>query len=129
VERPQRAPERASKPANRPPPPKPPPKPVEHLANEPSPKPQPGADAAHYALVKALQKAPACRQRGGPTGPGRAYVAFGPDGTVRAVEILTDKFRNTPTGSCISLLLWDVTIDPVQDEPPRINKEFEVPEN
>jgi hypothetical protein len=99
-------------------------------ADEPKP-PDPALEhdvtyAAHNALVEALRNAGSCRLQGGPTGLGRAEVAFGPDGAVRAVEILTDRFRNTGTGSCIAMLLWNAKIEPFQGEPPRINKWFEV---
>jgi hypothetical protein len=78
----------------------------------PTATPSPGArtantfdrKAAKRVLDFAAEQVKQCGQPGGPSGPGRVEVRYGPSGKVVAVLLLTERFENTVTASCIRLL-------------------------
>ena len=78
----------------------------------PTATPSPGArtantfdrKAAKRVLDAASEQVKQCGQPGGPSGPGRVEVRYGPSGKVATVVLLTEKFENTPTAACIRML-------------------------
>ena len=72
--------------------------------------------------------ASSCRPRGGPSGAGKARVIYSNDGDVQSVEILTAKFRDTLTGSCVRMVFRRAKIPPFKGEPPTFIKSFTIPE-
>jgi hypothetical protein len=86
-------------------------------------------EAAAAALGNAANLASSCRPRGGPSGPGKARVIYSNDGDVQSVEILTAKFRDTVTGSCVRMVFRRAKIPAFKGEPPTFIKSFTVPED
>jgi protein kinase-like protein len=84
-------------------------------------------EAAATALASAAGLASSCRPPGGPTGDGKLRVIYSNDGDVQSVEILTGKFRETLTGSCIRMVFRRAKIAPFQGEPPTFIKSFTIP--
>lgn len=102
------------------------------VASEPQ-QPQPPAnaavnEAAAAALASSANLASSCRPRGGPAGPGKARVIYSNDGEVQSVEILTAKFRDTLTGSCVRMVFRRAKIPAFKGEPPTFIKSFTIPE-
>jgi chemotaxis protein histidine kinase CheA len=85
-------------------------------------------DAAALALGNAAKLASSCRPQGGPAGPGKARVIYSNDGEVQSVEILTAKFRDTLTGSCVRMVFRRAKIEAFKGEPPTFIKSFTIPE-
>jgi hypothetical protein len=85
-------------------------------------------EAAAAALANSANLASSCRPRGGPAGPGKARVIYSNDGEVQSVEILTAKFRDTLTGSCVRMVFRRAKIPPFKGEPPTFIKSFTIPE-
>jgi hypothetical protein len=85
-------------------------------------------DAAALALGNAAKLASSCRPQGGPAGPGKARVIYTNDGEVQSVEILTAKFRDTLTGSCVRMVFRRAKIEAFKGEPPTFIKSFTIPE-
>lgn len=85
-------------------------------------------EAAAAALANSANLASSCRPRGGPAGSGKARVIYSNDGEVQSVEILTAKFRDTVTGSCVRMVFRRAKIPPFKGEPPTFIKSFTVPE-
>jgi hypothetical protein len=85
-------------------------------------------EAAAAALANSANLASSCRPRGGPAGPGKARVIYSNDGEVQSVEILTAKFRDTLTGSCVRMVFRRAKIPPFKGEPPTFIKSFSIPE-
>jgi hypothetical protein len=85
-------------------------------------------DAAAAALGNSAKLASSCRPPGGATGPGKARVIYSNDGEVQSVEILTAKFRDTLTGSCVKMVFRRAKIPPFKGEPPTFIKSFTIPE-
>jgi DNA polymerase III gamma/tau subunit len=85
-------------------------------------------DAAATALTSAAKLAASCRPRGGPAGAGKARIIYSPDGDVQSVEILTAKFRDTLTGSCVRMVFRRAKIPAFKGEPPTFIKSFTIPE-
>ena len=84
--------------------------------------------AAATALGNAAKLASSCRPRGGPSGDGKARVIYSPEGEVQSVEILTAKFRDTLTGSCVRMVFRRAKIPAFKGEPPTFIKSFTIPE-
>jgi hypothetical protein len=85
-------------------------------------------EAAATALGNSAKLASSCRPRGGPAGEGKARVIYSNDGEVQSVEILTAKFRDTLTGSCVKMVFRRAKIAPFKGEPPTFIKSFTIPE-
>lgn len=85
-------------------------------------------EAAATALGNAAKLASSCRPQGGPSGPGKARVIYSNDGEVSSVEILTAKFRDTLTGSCVRMVFRRAKIEAFKGEPPTFIKSFTIPE-
>jgi len=85
-------------------------------------------DAAAAALGNSAKLASSCRPPGGASGPGKARVIYSNDGEVQSVEILTAKFRDTLTGSCVKMVFRRAKIPPFKGEPPTFIKSFTIPE-
>jgi hypothetical protein len=103
-------------------------------ATEPTPPPPAPAtdppeftDAVASALGEAARRAAACRPRGGPTGEGRVRVVFSPDGKVASFEMLTARFRDTITASCIGIIFRRVQVPAFEGEPKAYLETFSVP--
>lgn len=85
-------------------------------------------DAAKQALDEAASQAKNCRPQGGPSGTGRVQVRYEPSGKVAAVAILTSKFENTTTGSCVRMLFRRAKVPEFTGAPVVVvNKSFEIP--
>jgi hypothetical protein len=85
-------------------------------------------EAAAAALANSANLASSCRPRGGPSGAGKARVIYSNDGEVSSVEILTAKFRDTLTGSCVRMVFRRAKIPPFKGDPPSFIKTFTIPE-
>jgi len=85
-------------------------------------------DAAASALGNAAKLAASCRPPGGAAGAGKARVIYSNDGEVQSVEILTAKFRDTLTGSCVRMVFRRAKIPAFKGEPPTFIKSFTIPE-
>jgi hypothetical protein len=83
---------------------------------------------AAAALANSANLAASCRPRGGPAGAGKARVIYSNDGEVQSVEILTAKFRDTLTGSCVRMVFRRAKIPAFKGEPPTFIKSFTIPE-
>ncbi len=100
---------------------------------EPAAETQPAAnasvnEAAAAALATSASLASSCRPRGGPSGAGKARVIYSQDGEVQSVEILTAKFRDTLTGSCVRMVFRRAKIPAFKGEPPTFIKSFTIPD-
>lgn len=85
-------------------------------------------EAAKSALDDAALQAKNCRPQGGPSGTGRVQVRYEPSGKVAAVSILTGKFENTTTGSCVKMLFRRAKVPEFSGAPVVVvNKSFEIP--
>ena len=85
-------------------------------------------DAAKAALDEAAAQAKNCRPQGGPSGTGRVQVRYEPSGKVANVAILTSKFDNTTTGSCVRMLFRRAKVPEFAGAPVVVvNKSFEIP--
>jgi hypothetical protein len=85
-------------------------------------------DAAKAALDEAAAQAKNCRPQGGPSGTGRVQVRYEPSGKVANVAILTSKFDNTTTGSCVRMLFRRAKVPEFTGAPVVVvNKSFEIP--
>lgn len=84
--------------------------------------------SAREALQNARGLASSCHPNGGPSGPGRVRVIYSPDGNVQSVEILTAKFRDTTTGSCVRMVFRRAKIAAFQGEPTTFLADFAIPE-
>jgi hypothetical protein len=85
-------------------------------------------EAAAAALATSANLAASCRPSGGPAGQGKARIIYSPDGNVQSVEILTAKFRDTLTGSCVRMVFRRAKIPAFKGEPPTFIKSFTIPE-
>lgn len=85
-------------------------------------------DAAAAALGNSAKLASSCRPPGGASGAGKARIIYSNDGEVQSVEILTAKFRDTLTGSCVRMVFRRAKIPPFKGEPPTFIKSFTIPE-
>ncbi|MEY4545183.1 MAG: hypothetical protein RL685_1378 [Pseudomonadota bacterium] len=85
-------------------------------------------EAAKSALDDAAGQAKNCRPAGGPSGTGRVQVRYEPSGRVSNVSILTGKFENTTTGSCVKMLFRRAKVPEFTGVPVVVvNKSFEIP--
>lgn len=85
-------------------------------------------EAAKSALDDAAGQAKNCRPAGGPSGTGRVQVRYEPSGKVSNVSILTSKFDNTTTGSCVKMLFRRAKVPEFTGAPVVVvNKSFEIP--
>lgn len=85
-------------------------------------------DAAKAVLDEAAAQAKNCRPQGGPSGTGRVQVRYEPSGKVANVAILTSKFDNTTTGSCVRMLFRRAKVPEFTGAPVMVvNKSFEIP--
>ena len=102
------------------------------VASEPAKAAAPASasvnEAAAAALANSANLASSCRPRGGPAGAGKARVIYSNDGEVQSVEILTAKFRDTLTGSCVRMVFRRAKIPAFKGEPPSFIKTFTIPE-
>jgi GYF domain 2 len=84
--------------------------------------------AAKAALDEAAGQAKNCRPAGGPSGTGRVQVSYEPSGKVAGVTILTSKFENTTTGSCVRMLFRRAKVPEFTGVPVMVvSKAFEIP--
>jgi hypothetical protein len=97
---------------------------------EPSEESVAGAvgEAAATALGEAARLAASCRPKAGPAGPGKVRVVFSQDGSVQSVDLLTKKFRDTLTGSCVRMVFRRAKIPPFSEPSPTFIKSFSIPE-
>jgi len=85
-------------------------------------------EAAKNALAEAASQAKNCRPAGGPSGTGRVEVHYEPSGKVASVNILTSKFENTTTGSCVRMLFRRAKVPEFTGAPVvTVSKSFEIP--
>jgi chemotaxis protein histidine kinase CheA len=107
-----------------------PPKPPKAEAAAPAAEPANASvnEAAAAALATSANLASSCRPRGGPSGAGKTRVIYSQDGEVQSVEILTAKFRDTLTGSCVKMVFRRAKIPAFKGEPPTFIKSFTIPE-
>lgn len=85
-------------------------------------------EAAKAALAEAASQAKNCRPAGGPSGTGRVEVHYEPSGKVSSVNILTSKFENTTTGSCVRMLFRRAKVPEFTGAPVvTVSKSFEIP--
>ena len=85
--------------------------------------------AAKAVLDAAAASARNCRPPGGLTGTGRVQVIFEPSGKVASVTLLTSRFEDTETGSCVRMVFRRVRVPAFQGAPGIVvNKSFEIPE-
>jgi hypothetical protein len=84
--------------------------------------------AAAAALASSATLASSCRPSGGPSGSGKARIIYAQDGSVASVEILTAKFRDTLTGSCVKMVFRRAKIPAFKGEAPTFIKSFTIPE-
>jgi hypothetical protein len=85
-------------------------------------------EAAKSALAEAATQAKNCRPAGGPSGTGRVEVHYEPSGKVSSVNILTSKFENTTTGSCVRMLFRRAKVPEFTGAPVvTVSKSFEIP--
>lgn len=85
-------------------------------------------EAAKAALAEAATQARNCQPPGGPSGTGRVQVRYEPSGKVSSVTILTSKFENTTTGSCVRMLFRRAKVPEFTGVPVVVvNKSFEIP--
>lgn len=85
-------------------------------------------EAAKNALAEAASQAKNCRPAGGPSGTGRVEVHYEPSGKVGSVNILTSKFENTTTGSCVRMLFRRAKVPEFTGAPVvTVSKSFEIP--
>jgi hypothetical protein len=85
-------------------------------------------EAAKAALAEAATQAKNCRPAGGPSGTGRVQVHYEPSGKVSKVDILTGKFENTTTGSCVVMLFRRAKVPEFTGAPVvTVSKSFEIP--
>jgi hypothetical protein len=85
-------------------------------------------EAAKSALAEAASQAKNCRPAGGPSGTGRVEVHYEPSGKVASVNILTGKFENTTTGSCVKMLFRRAKVPEFTGAPVvTVSKSFEIP--
>jgi hypothetical protein len=85
-------------------------------------------EAAKAALAEAATQAKNCRPAGGPSGTGRVEVHYEPSGKVSSVNILTGKFENTTTGSCVRMLFRRAKVPEFTGAPVvTVSKSFEIP--
>lgn len=87
------------------------------------------AAAVARVLRDAAQRASACRPRGGPTGDGEVRVVFSSKGRVRSLEILTPRFRDTVTGSCIGIIFRRLRIGTFAGPEREYVQRFSIPES
>lgn len=84
--------------------------------------------AANAALATAAAAAKACRNRGeSPTGPGRAAVTFGPDGSATAVSV-SQRFSGTAIGGCVTSQFRQARAPAFNGEPTTLFYPFEIPD-
>jgi hypothetical protein len=83
--------------------------------------------AASKALASAAALAASCRPRGGPAGHGEARVIYSPGGQVQSVEILTERFRDTMTASCVRMVFRRAKITAFVGEPATFITGFDIP--
>jgi hypothetical protein len=85
--------------------------------------------AAKAALDAAAESARNCRPPGGLTGTGRVQVIFDPSGKVASVRLLSSRFDDTETGSCVRMVFRRVRVPAFQGAPGiMVNKSFAIPE-
>jgi hypothetical protein len=85
-------------------------------------------DSAKQALDDAATQARNCRPAGGPSGSGQVQVRYEPSGKVANVQILTGKFENTTTGSCVKMLFRRAKVPEFTGAPVVVVvKKFEIP--
>jgi hypothetical protein len=104
---------------------------LEPSLDTPDANPDPQRESAKAAATKALTEASlvaaSCNPRGGPSGTGKARIVYAPSGNVRSVEIMTEKFRDTVTASCIRMIYRRAKIPAFPGEPLSFMKAFTIP--
>ena len=78
-------------------------------------------------LSASANRAAACRQPGGPSGPGRATVTFSNDGRTKSVAV-SAPFAGTPVGACVSYAFRSIHIPPFTGSPVTLPWSFRVAE-
>ena len=85
-------------------------------------------EAAKSALDAAATQAKNCKPPGGPVGSGRVEVRYEPSGKVAQVQLLTGKFNNTTTGSCVQMVFRRAKVPEFTGVPAVVvSKSFEIP--
>ena len=83
--------------------------------------------AATAALTEAARLASFCQPKDGPRGTGKVRVVYAQDGSVQSVDMLSDAFRDTLTGSCINMAFRRAKIPAFAGPAPTFVKSFSVP--
>lgn len=85
-------------------------------------------EAAKSALDAAAVQAKNCKPPGGPVGTGRVQVRYEPSGKVAQVQLLTGKFNNTTTGSCVQMVFRRAKVPEFTGVPAVVvSKSFDIP--
>lgn len=85
-------------------------------------------EAAKSALDAAATQAKNCKPPGGPVGSGRVQVRYEPSGKVAQVQLLTGKFNNTTTGSCVQMVFRRAKVPEFTGVPAVVvSKSFDIP--
>lgn len=84
-------------------------------------------DAAKLALDEAASTAANCRPAGGVTGDGRVQVRYDNTGKVVSVKMLTERFAETTTGTCVRQVFRGARIPEFAGSPAYVNKSFSIP--
>jgi hypothetical protein len=84
------------------------------------------AAAANRALASAASRAGRCKPAGGPTGPGQVRVTYAPSGSVKSVNVVTAKFQDTTTGSCLQMVFRSAKVPPFTGDDATVTKGFTI---
>jgi hypothetical protein len=83
--------------------------------------------AADTALTEAARLAASCHPEGGPVGSGKVRVVYSEDGNVQSVEMLSEEFRDTLTGSCVRMVFRRAKIPAFNGPTTTFIKGFSIP--
>jgi predicted Zn finger-like uncharacterized protein len=81
-----------------------------------------GAAAAAIGAVNVAS----CKKPDGPTGSGHAFITFGPDGSVKTVEVDGGPYPGTPVGGCIAGKFRSARVPAFSGSPVRVGKSFTI---
>lgn len=76
-------------------------------------------------LAAGADRARACAEHGGPTGPGRAVITIVPNGSVTSVE-MEPPYRDTEAGQCVAAELLRVSLPAFAGEAVVVGKRFDL---
>jgi hypothetical protein len=83
-------------------------------------------EASAFTALEAIDLSP-CRQRGAPSGTGRAHVLFRSDGAVTRLEVLSPRGMPESAVSCIEGRLFDAAAPPFHGAPTEVWTDFRIP--